>query len=252
MTDVIADLRKQVLELTEALRLVTISKEDALARAEERYKAAVAQRAPLFVDGEIISHSGLSLPYKIECDALSDSEIATLAAEIARHFVFREVVGVPRGGLRLAAALQRYCSDMGDLLIVDDVLTTGASMEELRPGHIAQGVVIFARGPCPSWITPLFANGFAVSEQIKRLRDELRGLSESWYTRYQAAEDRATKAEEGLREAAEALLAVRKWKAARDKLSSEHPRSLITNREVTEAQRQLDAALARIKELLPP
>ena len=35
----------------------------------------------------------------------------------------------------------------------------------------------------------------------QKLRDELRGLRESWYTRYLAAEDRATKAEEGLREA---------------------------------------------------
>lgn len=203
MTSEIADLRKQVLELTEALRLTKASKEDALARA--------AERVPLFVNGELTSHSGLSLPYKIECDALSDAEIATIAAEVARRITFQEVIGVPRGGLRLAAALERYRSDTGGLLIVDDVLTTGRSMEELRAGHIAQGVVIFARGPCPTWVTPLFADGFVASEQHKRLRDELVGLRESWYTRALAAEDRATKAEESLREAVAALKYVRSW-----------------------------------------
>lgn len=40
---------------------------------------------------------------------------------------------------------------------MDDVLTTGAmtSMEEARHGE-AIGFVLFARGQCPSWVTPLF------------------------------------------------------------------------------------------------
>jgi hypothetical protein len=45
-------------------------------------------------------------------------------------------------------------------LIVDDVLTTGASMEAARaklwPGSLPLGVVIFARGPCPDWVWPIF------------------------------------------------------------------------------------------------
>ena len=44
---------------------------------------------------------------------------------------------------------------LNGMLIVDDVFTTGASMEALHtPGDI--GAVVFARGLCPSWITPLF------------------------------------------------------------------------------------------------
>ncbi|KKL20362.1 hypothetical protein LCGC14_2456230, partial [marine sediment metagenome] len=44
------------------------------------------------------------------------------------------------------------------LLIVDDVLTTGASMEKQRAGRTNTiGAVIFARGDCPAWVKPLFA-----------------------------------------------------------------------------------------------
>lgn len=41
------------------------------------------------------------------------------------------------------------------VLIVDDVLTTGASMEEARAGRPARGMVLFSRmSPWPAWITP--------------------------------------------------------------------------------------------------
>jgi len=47
-----------------------------------------------------------------------------------------------------------------NLLIVDDVLTTGSSMEEVRKEmgtyYQSEGFVLFARGECPDWITPLF------------------------------------------------------------------------------------------------
>ena len=114
----------------------------------------------LFVSGEFTAHSGDVLPFKIDCDALTDADLDTLAAEFARRSVrFREVHGIPRGGIRFAAALARYAtgSSLDPLLIVDDVLTTGASMatiHDLAPHSI--GVVIFARGPCPPWVTPLF------------------------------------------------------------------------------------------------
>jgi hypothetical protein len=74
---------------------------------------------------------------------------------------FKNVVGVPICGLRLAKALKKYCINEWGLpgLICDDVLTTGGSMKRmkiessfLRP----IGVVIFARGKCPSWIEPVF------------------------------------------------------------------------------------------------
>lgn len=115
----------------------------------------------LFVDGEFTAHSGETLPFKIDCDALTDGDIQTLAAEIDRRCVlFRDVHGIPRGGQRIAEALDQYCtgSPLDPLLIVDDVLTTGQSMEEARArfGPNTIGAVIFARGPCPDWITPLF------------------------------------------------------------------------------------------------
>ena len=115
----------------------------------------------LFVAGEFTAHSGDVLPFKIDCDALTDADLATLAAEFARRSVrFSGVRGIPRGGIRFAAALARYAtrSPLDPPLIVDDVLTTGTSMEmihDLAPPN-AIGVVIFARGPCPSWVTPLF------------------------------------------------------------------------------------------------
>lgn len=118
-----------------------------------------AEASDLFIDGEFVSHSGLTLPFKIDCDALSDSSIETLASEIARRVKFQYVRGVPRGGMRLANALKKH-ETTGPVLIVDDVLTTGESMEEARRQHTGHndiiGFVIFARGICPTWITPLF------------------------------------------------------------------------------------------------
>lgn len=53
------------------------------------------------------------------------------------------------------------------LLLVDDVLTTGGSLEALRASYLVQpkpgyardqiqGAVMFARGECPTWIKPVF------------------------------------------------------------------------------------------------
>lgn len=111
----------------------------------------------LFVDGEFVAHSGDTLSYKIECDALSDASIACLAKDYARHHQFGAIHGIPRGGLRLAAALEPYITE-GPVVIADDVLTTGGSMEQARIGkpETTIGVVIFARGLCPSWVTPLW------------------------------------------------------------------------------------------------
>ena len=65
--------------------------------------------------------------------------------------------GVPTGGTRLADALGPYKTDEGVDLIVDDVLSTGASMEEARKQFLDPiGVVIFARGQCPDWVYPVF------------------------------------------------------------------------------------------------
>jgi len=105
-------------------------------------------------------HSGGVAHYKIECDALTDEDLETLAWMISKKGMIRDVYGVPGGGLRLAAALEPHCSKEGVRLIVGDVLTTGESMEAAKRHtgwHDAVGVVIFARGPCPRWILPIFS-----------------------------------------------------------------------------------------------
>jgi hypothetical protein len=110
-------------------------------------------------------HSGGQGFFKIECDALTDEEIKT-GAVLIHHLVgpFGSVVGVPRGGLRLAEALNPYLWGDGPPLVVDDVLSTGQSMEAARVKLAAEGAsfpaikgaVLFSRGRCPPWIVPVF------------------------------------------------------------------------------------------------
>jgi orotate phosphoribosyltransferase len=110
----------------------------------------------LFVSKEFISHSNIPLTWKIECDVLTDADLKTLAKVVSERFRFGSVVGVPRGGLRFAAALAQYATGSGRRLIVDDVLTTGRSMNEMRQNESDIGLVIFARGTCPPWVIPIF------------------------------------------------------------------------------------------------
>lgn len=127
----------------------------------------------LIQPGWFTSHSGMTLPFKVDCDALSDGDIKGLAKIIAGKFTFGRVFGVPRGGVRLAQALEGYCESevfrQYPMLIVDDVMTTGRSMEEAKriceDGHKRPvvGVVIFARCPkdgmavsVPDWVHPIF------------------------------------------------------------------------------------------------
>lgn len=114
----------------------------------------------LFNRGKFKLHSGSVSDFKIDCDFLTKQEVAALAHEVHKRVpVFGRVEGVPTGGLRLAAALEKYATGKAEdpLLIVDDVLTSGASMEEHRAGREAMGVVLFARKwPMPLWIRALF------------------------------------------------------------------------------------------------
>lgn len=112
----------------------------------------------LFKHGEFTLHSGDKADFLIDCNALDERDIDSLAAFIApRIKPFSEVIGIPRGGERLALAMRPYRSATGGLLIVDDVLTTGGSMEKARgEREDVQGVVIFARGPYPTWVRPIF------------------------------------------------------------------------------------------------
>lgn len=112
----------------------------------------------LFQKGDFTLHSGYKTFWKIDCDALTDEDIDTLAFVVSLSLNFSKVVSVPTGGDRLAKALEKYCDgeDFGTI-IVDDVLTTGKSMNEMREKYPdALGIVIFSRGPTPDWIEPLF------------------------------------------------------------------------------------------------
>lgn len=118
-----------------------------------------ATRHSLFQTGIFQLHSGATSLWKIECDALTDEDWATLALLVTENVApFGRVEGVLRGGLPLAAALERSArySSIDRLLIVDDVWTTGGSMEAHRAGRDAIGAVVFARGPVAPWVTPLF------------------------------------------------------------------------------------------------
>lgn len=119
----------------------------------------------LFIRKDFISHAGKPLDFKIECDNLTDEDIETLAYIASRRILFRDVIGIPRGGLRLAKALEQY-KTIGSkiehpILLVDDVLTTGGSMNlhkiNLYPNEV-KGLVIFARdeNKVPDWVTPIF------------------------------------------------------------------------------------------------
>lgn len=130
-------------------------------------------RETLFKKTDFLMHSGGLAHYKIECDALVDEDIETLAWIISQktrqvtgedRTGIRDVYGVPSGGVRLANALQKYRDRFGSIrLIVDDVLTTGQSMENAKSmlgWTDAFGVVIFARHYCPSWVYPVFSMQF--------------------------------------------------------------------------------------------
>lgn len=112
----------------------------------------------MFNWGEFEAASGRRLPWKLELDDLLPADWFCLARLTAARFPFGAVEGVPRGGLKLARALEAYASPRttAALLIVDDVFTTGGSMERQRAGRAAQGVVVYARGLTPAWIEPIF------------------------------------------------------------------------------------------------
>jgi hypothetical protein len=112
----------------------------------------------LFQHGDFISHAGLPLKWKLECDAITDDEWKCLAKMIMDYQKepFYEAVGIPRGGLKLAEALNEYASgDSRDFtLVCDDVFTTGTSMQEFikeKYPNWLMGMgyrwVVFARRP---------------------------------------------------------------------------------------------------------
>ena len=126
----------------------------------------VGRHTHLFQSIDFKSHSGLDLSWKIEMDALSDPEWFTIKKMIMELTPpFKEAVGIPTGGSKLGDLLNEHGTGKEEdpICIVDDVLTTGESMEYFltqyqrnRRPFTAIGWVVFARGQCPGWVTSLF------------------------------------------------------------------------------------------------
>jgi hypothetical protein len=123
----------------------------------------------LFQKGTFTSHAGLQLKWKIECDAISDDEWDAFAIMIIERETrpFSDVIGIPRGGVKLETALLNYVSGNNNdpVLIVDDVWTTGTSFKEFSEIQTIQkmteavgwfGWCIFARSATNNQVTSLF------------------------------------------------------------------------------------------------
>lgn len=124
----------------------------------------------MIILGDFTLFLGRDSFWKVDCDLLSDECIGNIAGIIANSIPsFYEVREVPNGGDRLAKALRYYVRHVtqGNLLFVDDVLTTGYNMEKAGERYMKdkiQGVVLFARGPCPHWVWPVFQVGEWVND----------------------------------------------------------------------------------------
>ena len=135
----------------------------------------------LFQDGDFTSHAGLPLKWKLECDAITDDEWRCLAKMVMDYQTrpFYKAVGIPRGGLKFAEAMNEYASDndTDQIMICDDVFTTGTSMldfikEEYPMWSMGQGYrwVAFARKPSnvnPYHTRALFTMPNVTTEEYK-------------------------------------------------------------------------------------
>ena len=119
----------------------------------------------LFQKINFTSHSGLDLTWKIEMDALSHGDwecIAQMIFELSPPF--REAIGIPRGGVKLGKLLNLHGTGKREdpICIVDDVLTTGGSMDEFKTKRQWRnptnyiGWVVFSRSQTPHWVNALF------------------------------------------------------------------------------------------------
>lgn len=121
----------------------------------------------LFQKQDIVLNSGQASDFKIECDALAYMDLKCLCYLISKKLKFKRVVGVPTGGIRIQHELAQYCIDDESLplLICDDVLTTGGSMNRLKSELESTesniiGVVLFSRGKCPAWVESVLSLNF--------------------------------------------------------------------------------------------
>ena len=111
----------------------------------------------LFIKEDFISHAGLPLTWKVECDALTENDYEALAKIVSEKIEFRDVKGIPVEGFHLKC-IKQYSShkDSDPLLICDDVYTTGTSMREVYEDG-AIGIVVFARNKISDdWIKAIW------------------------------------------------------------------------------------------------
>lgn len=111
----------------------------------------------LFNYGEFNLSSGTKSNFKIDCDALTDEDIDSIAQLVSdaiyfNEIQFRSIVSIPTGGDRFAKALSKYLTvdeenDMLPVLLVDDVFTTGKTINKYRQKYeYTETLVLFSRG----------------------------------------------------------------------------------------------------------
>lgn len=117
----------------------------------------------LFQKIDFKSHSGLDLSWKLEMDALTNNEWKCIAHMIMDYSKpFQAAIGIPRGGIKISQYLNEYATGISTdpYMLVDDVMTTGGSMENYKKEHLknnhVMGWVVFARGSVPIWCDALF------------------------------------------------------------------------------------------------
>lgn len=121
-----------------------------------------------------ILSSGLASAWRMNIEALSPAEMDALARiaidDVLNSRHFYAVEGVPTGGIALAHAIYPLISgdERAPLLIVDDVCTTGNSLEKRRAGRHAKGLVIFNRGTLPEWAVAIWNFGGIISGDSKQ------------------------------------------------------------------------------------
>ena len=108
----------------------------------------------LFQYKPFVSAAGIYLDWKIECDALTKEDWESIARISYKSIPsFKFALGVPEGGIFLAYAIDHYANrDAEKILIVDDVWTTGSSMQKYAANLNLDnwiGFVAFSRGKLP-------------------------------------------------------------------------------------------------------
>lgn len=107
----------------------------------------------LFNTGLVTLSSGRESNFKIDCDALTDEDWAALAEVFFQGYGggWGAVEGVPRGGLAFAQHLAKYSMSREEsfektgwlawveVLVVDDVATTGSSIRRLARSFASKG-----------------------------------------------------------------------------------------------------------------